>query len=48
VFGKRWFYYYDEATVEKLLAQEFEIVKLEHQILKRKTAKWLVVMAKKK
>lgn len=47
-FGKRWFYYYDEATVAECLGQMFEIVKIEHRALKRKTAKWLVVLAKKK
>lgn len=46
-FGKRWFYYYDEATVKRVLGEKFEIVKVEHQILKHKTAKWLVVMARK-
>jgi trans-aconitate methyltransferase len=46
-FGKRWFYYYDEVTIRKLLGEDFEIVRIEHQILKRKTAKWLVIMAKK-
>lgn len=46
-FGKRWFYYYDEATVAKRLGKDFEIVKIEHCTLKRKTAKWLVVLAKK-
>lgn len=47
-FGKRWFYYYDEATVAKILDKNFEIVKIEHRTLKRKTAKWLVVLAKRK
>jgi hypothetical protein len=47
-FGKRWFYYYDEATVAECLGEMFEIVKIEHRALKRKTSKWLVVLAKKK
>jgi SAM-dependent methyltransferase len=47
-FGKRWFYYYDEATVVRTLGKKFENVKIEHRTLKRKTAKWLVILAKKK
>lgn len=47
-FGQRWFYYYDEATVRELLGSEFEIAKIEHQTLKRKTTQWLAVLAKKK
>lgn len=46
-FGKRWFYYYDEPTVREVLGKHFGAVKVEHQTLKRKTAKWLVVLAKK-
>lgn len=46
-FGERWFYYYDETTIIELLDLEFEIIKLEHKTMKRKTAKWLVVTAKK-
>jgi SAM-dependent methyltransferase len=46
-FGKRWFYYYDEATIRELLHSEFEVVKLDHKTLPRKTAKWLVVIARK-
>lgn len=46
-FGQRWFYYYDEATVRHILSENFEVLRLEHQTLKRKTAKWLVVFARK-
>ncbi|HJQ08099.1 MAG TPA: class I SAM-dependent methyltransferase [Candidatus Saccharimonadales bacterium] len=46
-FGKRWFYHYDEATVKQLLGKEFNLIKIERRTLKRKTAKWLVVIAKK-
>jgi SAM-dependent methyltransferase len=47
-FGKRQFYYYDEATVRELLNEHFEVVKIEHRTLKRKTARWLIVYAKRK
>jgi len=46
-FGKRLFYYYDEVTVEEILKKDFGAVKVEHRTLTRKTAKWLVVLAKK-
>jgi SAM-dependent methyltransferase len=47
-FGKRKFYYYDDVSVRDILESQFEVVKLEHHTLKRKTAKWLVVIARKK
>lgn len=47
-FDKRWFYYYNEATVAECLGEAFETVNIEHPTLKRKTAKWLVILAKKK
>jgi len=46
-YGKRMFYYYDEATVRELAGSGFEVVKIEHQTLKRKTARWLVVALRK-
>jgi SAM-dependent methyltransferase len=47
-FGQRMFYYYDDATVRKIVGGEFEVVRMLHQTLKRKTAKWLLVMLRKK
>jgi SAM-dependent methyltransferase len=47
-FGARWFYYYDEPTVRELLGKDFDIVSLEHKTLKRKTARWLEVLAQKR
>lgn len=46
-FGKRLFYYYDEETVRDCIDSEFEVLRLEHQTLKRKTAKWLLVVLRK-
>lgn len=46
-FGERWFYYYDEATVKDVLSGGFEILKIEHRTLNRKTANWLVILARK-
>jgi SAM-dependent methyltransferase len=46
-FGERWFYYYDEDSVKDVLGEEFDIIKIEHKTLNRKTAKWLVILARK-
>lgn len=46
-FGERWFYYYDEDSVKDILGEEFEITKIDHKTLNRKTAKWLVILARK-
>ncbi len=47
-FGQRMFYYYDEATVRECVKEVFEVELLEHQTLKRKTARWLLVVLRKK
>jgi SAM-dependent methyltransferase len=47
-FGKRMFYYYDENTVRTCAGPGFEVAILEHQVLTRKTAKWLLVILRKK
>lgn len=45
--GKRWFYYYDEATIREILNKDFKNLKIDLQTLNRKTAKWIVILAKK-
>jgi SAM-dependent methyltransferase len=47
-FGKRMFYYYDENTVRACAETGFEVIVIEHQVLTRKTAKWLLVILRKK
>jgi SAM-dependent methyltransferase len=46
-FGKRMLYYYDERTVLERVGDGLEVVRLDHQALKRKTARWLLVVLRK-
>jgi SAM-dependent methyltransferase len=46
-FGKRQFYYYNEAIIRQLIGPQLEIAHLKHQTLARKTAKWLVIALRK-
>ena len=47
-FGERGFYYYNEAAIREGLGDDFQVARLEHQVLNRKTARWLVILAQKK
>ena len=47
-FGKRIFYYYDDATVNANIPSSLNVVEIRHQTLNRKTAKWLVVVLQKR
>lgn len=47
-FGKRMFYYYNDKTVRDSIPQSLNVIKIRHQTLNRKTAKWLVVVLQKR